>query len=485
MSSSGAYEGAASGRRMGTWGTSSAGPNNAIYSSLTSLRSRTRELIRNNPLAHGAIDSFVANLIGTGITPRWKLADPVLKEALQELWAESVLEMDASGMCDFYGLQAQITRAWREAGECFVRFRNRRPEDGLLVPLQLQVLESDHVDETYNSISENGNEIRMGIEFNGIDQRVAYHMFKDHPGESFLRSNTTERVRVLASEVLHIFRPLRPGQIRGVPEMSSGIVKAHEVDQCDDAELVRRKTTAMFGGFLKKPPSESADDPNPLGPQDDDDIEGNPVIALEPGTFPELPPGWEVIFSEPKDVGGNYIAWMKENKRDLARAFGVTYEQLTGDLEGVTFSSIRSGLVEFRRLIKQFQSQLIVFQLCRPVIRRWLDMAVLSGAIEIPGYARNRRKYQKVIWCPDGFEWVNPQQDIKAAIMEIRAGLKSRDRVISERYGDDVEVVDREISADNARSDKAGLIFDSDPRNTSGAGVYQDTEGADENKNNE
>ena len=77
------FEGAASGRRMGTWGTSSAGINSTLYSSLSNLRARSRELRRNNPLIDGGVDTYAANLIGNGINPRWQIEDPGLKKELQ------------------------------------------------------------------------------------------------------------------------------------------------------------------------------------------------------------------------------------------------------------------------------------------------------------------------------------------------------------------------------------------------------------------
>ncbi len=90
----GDFEGAATGRRMSTWGLSGSGPNTALMNSQSSLRSRTRKLAINNPLASGALDSFVANMIGQGITPRWQLEDKKLKEDIQQLWTDWVNEAD-------------------------------------------------------------------------------------------------------------------------------------------------------------------------------------------------------------------------------------------------------------------------------------------------------------------------------------------------------------------------------------------------------
>ena len=72
---------------------------------------------------------------------------------------------------------------------------------------------------------------------------------------------------------------------------------------------------------------------------------------------------------------------MRVQLRSIAAGMGITYEQLTGDLTGVNYSSIRAGLLEFRRRCEQFQHQVIVFQMCRPIWQTWIDAAILSGAL--------------------------------------------------------------------------------------------------------
>lgn len=89
------YEGAGTGRRLSAWGTSTAGPNNALFSSLGNLRSRSRDLARNDPQICGAIDCLVSNIVGTGISPRWQITDLKLKKKLERLWADWTQEADA------------------------------------------------------------------------------------------------------------------------------------------------------------------------------------------------------------------------------------------------------------------------------------------------------------------------------------------------------------------------------------------------------
>ena len=462
----GDYEGASTGRRMGFWGTSTTGPSSVVINNLNTLRARSRQLIRNNPLVDGGTDSYVANLIGSGINPRWQVNDPTLKLGLQKLWEDWVDEADFAGVLNFYGLQSLICRGLIDAGEILVRLIPRRPEDGLSVPLQIQLLEADHLDVAYSTIWENGNEIRMGIEIDAEGKRVAYHLWPEHPGEAFITNhNIAQRIRVPAAEILHIFRPLRAGQMRGRPWFSSIIVKIHELDQYSDAELVRKKGAAMFGGFITEASGMTGDASAFFGIRGDNDSENRDVVALEPGTFPILPRGLDVKFSQPVDVGQTYEVWLKQNLRETAMGIGVTYEQFTGDLSGVNYSSIRAGLLEFRRRVMQLQREILIFQFCRPVSHAWTDAAVLSGALTIPGYFPNRRIYRRIKWRPDGWAWVDPVKDVSAEKEGVRDGFKSRSQVVAERGGD-IETVDQENTEDNARADRLKLVYDTDPRKT-------------------
>lgn len=469
----GPFEGAATGRRMSTWGTSTVGPNASLYNSLNRLRSRSRELIRNNPLVQGGVDSYVANAISSGIFPRWQLDDPGLKKDIQELWDKFVLQADYYGMSSLYGLQSLVFNGLIDAGEILSRKVPRSASLGLAVPLQIQLLEADHLDETYNTLAPGGNEIRMGIEIDGQGHRLAYHLWAEHPGEAFVAQRGYGlRLPIPAREIDHIYRPVRAGQMRGRPWLAAIIVKMHEYDQYDDAELVRKKGAALLGsGYIKE--SASPTDPaRYFGSPKTTDSNSRMIIPLEPGTFPLLPPGMEPVFPSPPDTGNNYDTYIKQQLRQVARGMGITYEQLTGDLSGVNYSSIRAGLLEFRRQVAQLQMETVIFQFCRPTAAAFMDAAVISGALKIRDYYDNREKYLNIKWRPDGWPWVDPVKDQLAEQMAVRNGFKSRAQVVAERGGD-VETVDREQAEDNARADEMGLLYDSDPRQTDKSGAIQ------------
>ena len=448
------YEAAAATRRTTGWLPATSDINTLVFRNLDTLRARSRDMVQRNPWAANALDAFVVNAIGTGIKPQSLHPDARLKERVQELWLRWTDEADASNLTDFYGLQTLACRAVMEAGECLIRLRPRLAKDGLTVPLQLQLLEAEHLPTGETRRLENGNYVRAGIEFDQIGRRVAYWLYREHPFDALHPMASTELVRVPADSVLHLFRPIRPGQLRGQPWLTQVLVKLYELDQYDDAELVRKKTAAMFAGFVLK----NAPEDQMLG-ETVTDQSGAALAGLEPGTLQVLLPGEDIKFSTPADVGASYETFMRVQLRSIAAGMGITYEQLTGDLTGVNYSSIRAGLLEFRRRCEQFQHQVIVYQFCRPVWQRWIEAALLSGALPKQG---DLVPYYEAKWIPPGFAWVDPLKDIKAQVMAVRAGFKSRAEVVSEQ-GYDAEAIDREIAADNQRARELGLSYDTDP----------------------
>jgi lambda family phage portal protein len=383
--SASAFEGAMQNRRLIAWKATQENINTLLASGGDLLRARARQIVRSNPYASNAADSFVANAVGAGIAPSSLIADTVLKDEVQRVWLAWTDEADADNLTDFYGLQALAARAMFEAGECFVRFRPRRPEDGLTVPLQLQLLEAEHLPFEKCEISGNGNQIRCGIEFDKIGRRVAYHFYRKHPGDTTDQSSKGEIVRVSASEILHLYRPERPGQIRGVPWMAPALVKLYLLDQYDDAELDRKKVAALFAGFITK----NAPEDTLLGEGAPDNV-GGAVAGLSPGTMQVLTSwrGHQVFVACRR-------GWFLRNvsiphvTRGRRGHWRIPYTNVTGDLKAANYSSIRAGTVEFRRRITISSStQRSIFQLCRPVWKRWLETAALSGALTLPAFCK-------------------------------------------------------------------------------------------------
>lgn len=454
------YEGAATGRRAAGWDAPDGAINAIAIPALPALRKRSRAAVRNDPYAYSAIDKRVSSIIGTGITPRASTEDAELRHTLRLLWEDWVDESDADGMTDFYGQQALIARMVEESGECFVRLRKRRAEDGLAVPLQLQLLAPEHVPTDKHFKTRSGNEVRAGIEFNALGQRVAYWMYARHPGDP-TKANASYNTlnRVPASDVLHIFEPTEAGQLRGVPRLAPVLLRLKSLDNYDDAVLFRQEVSNLFAGFIKKPAREGQQPLDPItGQPIHADTDGAPMVGLEPGSMQELMEGEEVEFSDPPDAGNTYVDFMRQQLQATAAGVGLPYELLTGDMGDISDRVLRVLLNDFRRRIEQLQFGVYVFQLCRPVRAAWLDTAVLAGSIELPDYTTRRREYLRTRWIPQGWAYIHPVQDVEGKLKEIAGGLNSRSEHVL-RTGYDAEQIDEENAQDNRRAAELGLTY--------------------------
>lgn len=455
------YEAASGGRQLARWRPLTVLPND-ILGSLSTIRNRSREAARNNGYAKGLIDKLVTNLVGTGIKPLSQATDPEFRKTAQRLWAQWTDESDAAGLFDWYGLQSLIVRGWLEAGEIFIRLRPRLAADGLSVPLQLEVIEPELCPYTYSGQSAFGNRIRAGIEFDGIGRRIAYYF---HPSRPELDDfNSAELRRVPAELVIHLYDPLRAGQLRGLPQLTQALVTLHELDKYDDAMLLKQQLSNLFVAFVKTPPeSGEAEAIHPLtgkavGSGDP------PTLSLEPGIFQELQPGEEVVFSNPPAAPSGYSDFMRLQLRGIAVAVGVPYEVLTGDMTGMNDRTVRVVLNEFKRRIQMMQHQILAFKVCQPIWSAWMTRAFLSGALPIPAaYQTNPEPWAAVKWTPPRWAYLHPVQDVEADKAAIRAGFTSRADVVSE-YGEDAEEIDGQQAEDNTRADDLGLRYDSDGR---------------------
>jgi lambda family phage portal protein len=457
-------EGAMAKRRLRGWNPPLENINALVASGGPRLLARSRELVVTNGYAANACEAFAANLVGDGIKPSSLIEDAGRRELVQRLWLAWTDEADADGLTDFYGLQAMVAREMFVAGECFVRLRPRRAEDGLIVPMQLQLLQSEMLPFEKTEALPSGNRIRCGIEFDGIGRRVAYHFRRRHPGDSTdQRVAVPDTVRVPAEDVLHIYRPIDAGQIRGLPHVAPAMVRLFLLDQYDDAELDRKKTAAMFAGFITKTAPEE-----PMMGEGAADPEGAAIASLEPGTMQVLLPGEDVKFSSPADVGGGYEAFQYRTLLAVSASMGLPYHLVTGDVRQANYSSLRAELVEFRRRIGQLQHGVLVHQFCRPVWKRWMETAVLAGSLDLPGFAAAPASFRAAQWIPPRWDWVDPLKDIQAQVLAMEAGITSRRKVV-EATGYDVEEVDRENAADAKRSADLGLRYRTSPGESQGA----------------
>lgn len=439
------YAAAGTGKALSGWRARDAGPHGEIGESWARLTARARQMVRDDPYAARIVGTYATSLVQTGIVPR-PTADAGRGAARQSMaaWAAFADGADARGQLDIYGIQAQVARLLAESGEALVR---RVVAPGRRVPVQLQVLEGDHLDCGRMS-GANGRPVVDGIELGDWGQPVAYWVFRQHPQEMRLYGERAlESVRVPASEMLHVFRPLRPGQLRGISRLAPVLLTLHRLHDYDEAELVRRQIQACLTAFVTRTDGGNG----ALGVEDAEDTR---LDRLAPGLIEYLQPGEEISFSAPAQ-SSDYAPYADAAARRAAAGTGLMYEQVTGDMSRVNYSSYRGGALEMRAGIEADRWQVFIPQFCRPVWRWCQDAAFAAGL--------HRLADPRADWVPPAWPSVDPQKDAEAAIKRIRAGLQTLPEAIAE-LGYDPVVTLEEIAATNAEIDRLGLVLDSDPR---------------------
>lgn len=450
------YDAAGQGRRMAEWRAPSTGPNKAT-AGLQTIRNRSRDAGRNEWTGASSVRVMVTSLIGTGIVARPKTKDKAIKAGLAEKWDAFTRACDAENVLDFYGMQVLGVTSWWQSGEFFARIRQRRIEDGLPVPMQVQLLESDMcplVDLDSMPGMPAGNRIRQGVEFSLIGKRVAYWFHREHPGDGATAVSTADLVRVPADQVIHVYKPVRIGQIRGVPESAPILAKLRQVMSFDDAVLTRQQIANLFTVFVKRPmPTAGESNIDPLtGKTVQYDSSGAPMASLEPGISQELMPGEDVIFSDPPDSGANYPDFMRQQHMGVFNGQGIPYELGSGDIRDVSDRTLRIVINEFRRWCEQLQWTVIIPMFCQRVRAAWASAGLISGALSQAEYSEAMRTE----WAPQAWSRIHPTQDVQAEQMEVDAGFRSRSSVIASR-GYDAEDVDEERAADQQREAELGI----------------------------
>lgn len=445
------YDAAGTGRRIRSWNPPTSGPNRAIQG-LQKIRDRSRDSTRNDWAAASLVQKWATTLVGVAITPRWE------EKKFNDAWAKHVPTTDADGVLDAYGQQTLGVRSWIDGGEVFLRRRPRALTSPLSAPVQYQLIEAEYVpifdSDVWPGMPE-GNTIRQGIERNKYGERTAYWMYREHPGEGISGTvDATKLIRVVASQVKHFFEPKRPGQLRGVSELASILVRLRSTMDFEDAVLDRQKLANLFVGFITRPIPDQSDiefDPDTGLPKFYDD-NGAPMRGLEPGIMQELQTGEDVKFANPPEAGTTYSDYIRTTGVGTAAGGGMPYELMSGDIQNVSDRTLRVVIQEFRRFARQRQWQLVIPMLCQPMVDWWVDAMVLSGEFSV-AEAEIARKPK---WSPEGWEYIHPTQDAQGKKFLIEAGIVSRDNVIAER-GDDPRQVDEERKAGKDREDKLGL----------------------------
>lgn len=467
------YEGAQVGRRASSWRGRGTSANAEIADGMKRLRDRARELVRNTPHAPRILDIIINNTVGEGVIPQPNTGNDKLDDKVSALWDSWQEHCDVQGYETFYGMQVLGLRSIIEGGETVVRYVNRKPSDmpdGAQVPLQLQLLEGDHIDEgrdgLVSGMGPNAPErSRLGVGMGDFDAPTGLWIHPQHPGEITIHPGmaTLQSKFIPENELLHLFLRGRPGQIRGVTWFAPMMQIARDNADFMDSVNVKARAEACFVAFIEQLDEEQLMDP---GATPQGESANNPdamTSTLEPGMIKLLKPGQKISFGQPSGTT-QAESVMMFSLMAMAASLGVTYDQLSGDLRGANYSSLRAGKLEFKRQCSRLQQTFFIPRFCNRVWNRWITQAILAGVL------KERKGGYPVEWVTPAWESVNPKLDLAAEENAVRSGRWTpqefigswggnwrktlRDRQKYYAYADELKV---QVDMDSRRFTRAGL----------------------------
>ena len=412
------------GRSAGDWITTENSINSELQGDLNRLRARGRDLTKNNDYARKFVAMCEDNIVGPeGIRLQARCADgekldKIANQAIEDAWHDWGRACDITGTLSFNDLCRHLVGSMPSDGEFLVAMI-KGSDAGNPYNFALQIIDVDRIDTTFNG-EWNGNTVIMGVEVNHYRKPLAVHLFVAHPSDG-LRSSR-QRIRVPTDTLLHRFRLERAEQMRGIPWMSAGMLSLHHLGNFKLSALLAAEHGANHYGFFEKTSSDAIG--LAVGGVE---LDGQEVVTNSvPGYYDQLPEGFTFKPYQsqyPNQVFGPFV---KTTLQRIASGWRVAYHSLANDLEGVSFSSIRSGTLEERDRWRSDQWW-FVGAFCRPVFLAWLEMALLSGAILTPTGKplpfNKLEKFKVHEWQPRSWEWVDPKNDMEAKILAVNAGL--------------------------------------------------------------
>lgn len=432
------YAGAIISRLTSDWMSTQASADAEIRTSIKKLRDRSREMVRNNPYAKQAKRTTQVNVVGSGIKlqsqvqqVRGRKPSEAINRLIEEKWHlwTRAQYCDVAGRHSFHMMEWLATGALPESGEALFRII-RRPFGGSRVPLALEMIESDVLDEEYQGPTLSKlNEWRMGVEIDEWGRPVRYAFLTRHPGDYWFQNapqKGEKHVFLPAADVIHLFIPERPQQHRGVPWFHSVMADAHQLQGYEEAAVIRARAGASVMGFVT----------SPEGELDGDDVEADRRISeFEPGMWKYLEPGQNVEVPNISSPDQQYEMFVKNKVRRFASGFGCSYETLSRDFSETNYSSSRLSLLEDREHWKVIQSYLIE-NFHNRVFREWLDLAVLAGELPFDDYDSRPERYDTPRWMARGWDWVDPLKEAKAYRQMEQAGYMTKAQIVAKLGGD-------------------------------------------------
>lgn len=427
------------------------------------IRARSRDLIRNNGWAAGAVVKEVDAVLGANFRPAskpdWRALGisaedaQVLGRDIEAAWRNYANDprclADASRTMTMGGLFGLAYRHYLGDGDALavLHWEEARPWSTVV-----RVIDPDLL--TNPSDMFDTERLRGGVEINAHGAAVAYHFRQGHPLAPWVTIDAYRWERVAREtewgrpQVVHFFDKHRDGQTRGISRLTPIAEKLKMEDKYSRVELQAAVLNAVLGAFIESPldPDMFADSLNASEltayQESRADFHKQRQVTLGGVQLPTLFPGERVGFHTAQRPAAQYGDFETAVLRNIAAGWGASYEQLSADWSKVNYSSARAALIEIWR---SYTARRLGFaqRFCQPIFAAFLEEAVDRGAIVLPrswpDFYEALPAYTAAKWIGPGKGFVDPQKEIEAAAKRVKLGVSTLEDEAAELTGSDYE----------------------------------------------
>ena len=280
--------------------------------------------------------------------------------------------------------------------------------------------------------SHNRADIVMGVEKNSHGAHVAYWVRQVKAAGAGGGQVADKHRRIPAGQA---FRPAflkRFSQTRGVPFAAAILSFASRFTNYIDFEAVAAELNSMLGYQINRDPTDAdITDGEPPGTTTSEATDGqestfDKLQRMEPAMVFDLAPGEKVNMIGAERPGANFDSYIITCCRIIGVGVGLPLELFLKDFSKTNYSSARASLAEARRSFRRWQ-RLAEDDLCLPWYRWQIARGIASGALPADG-----RCYQVECNWPV-WEYLDPEKDARANVMQMGTMTKSPIEVIRER----------------------------------------------------
>ena len=421
--------------------------NDIIGGSSPAVRGKVRQLVRDFPYLLRAVNVIVDYTVGTGIRFQSRVQKGnTLKldtkkineiESAISFWMD---EADAAGKLHYYEMMGLSKRQDLETGE-FLLVKKHLNDPKRFIPYALQQYEPDWL--TDNGATPQGsNKVEQGIEFAPLTGQVAAYHFTDP-------DSWGKTIRISAEHVIHGFRTLRPGQLRGISELAAAVLPAHDLSGLMSSELSAAKMASKWLAVVKLL--------DPVGAQIGEGVTTSPtgkkIKTLENGIIQYLRKGEDIDFKANPRPGTNFPPFVRLILTMISVVTGAPYELLSGDYQKLNLATGKLVRADFSQQLRPI-SMRHVRHFGTPTLQPFFDSAVLAGKLNLPGYFTNPHKWQRGEWQPPGMDSGDTLRDTKAHINQVKSLLRSPQEICKARGREYEDVLNEIVEAKRLAMEK-------------------------------